>query len=60
MKRILTFVLILCIAISFVGCSSNEVKATIITNSGETKQMTIDEIREIKESNSILFQKEYL
>lgn len=60
MKKIISFVLVFCITISFVGCSSNKVKATITTNSGEMKQMTLDEIKEIEDSNSILFNNEYV
>lgn len=60
MKKIISLVLICCFLVSFTGCFSNKVKATVTTNSGETKEMTLDEIKEIEETNSVLFEEEYV
>lgn len=68
MKKILAIVLVLSAVVMFFGCSSNntsgkspkEVLATVKTNSGETKQMTLQEIKTIGETNSILFESEYI
>lgn len=38
---------------------NNISRATVITNSGEIKQMTAEEIRNICDTNSILFEREY-
>lgn len=60
MKRIIAISVVLCcILASLTGCFGGKVKATVITNSGETKEMTLDEIKEIEETNSILFEEEY-
>lgn len=60
MKKIISFILILCFLFSFVGCSSNSVKATVKTNSGEVKEMTLEEIKKIEDTNSVLFEEEYV
>ena len=64
MKKIVAILLLLAVAFSLFACGNNgntvkTVKATVVTNSGETKQMTIDEIKEIANSNTLLFEKEY-
>ena len=69
MKRILAIILVLISIVSFSACggdeksneqSNEESKATVITNSGETKEMTFAEIRDIIDSNSIQFEDEYV
>lgn len=62
MKKVLAFLLMMAIAVNLCACSgsSKAIKATVVTNSGETKQMTLEEIKDIAESNSILFEKEYV
>lgn len=65
MKKILSILLLLAITLSLFACSvqteSNKtITATVVTNSGQTKQMTLQEIKEISESNSLLFEKEYV
>ena len=50
MKKIITLFLLLAVALSLFACgnlggSNKAVKATIVTNSGETKQMTLEEIK---------------
>lgn len=62
MKKIITIgVALCCILALLTGClGSGKVKATITTNSGETKEMTLDEIKEIEKSNSVLFRDEYV
>ncbi len=62
MKKIIVFVVVVCcLLMSLTGClGGKKVKATVTTNSGETKQMTLDEIKDIEESNSILFESEYV
>lgn len=64
MKKIITLFLLLAVALSLFACgnlggSNKAVKATIVTNSGETKQMTLEEIKEIVKTNTLLFEKEY-
>lgn len=62
MKKIMRISIILCCVLVFLsGCfGGGKVKATVVTNSGETKEMTLDEIRKIEESNSVLFEEEYV
>lgn len=68
MKKVLAIVFALLTMVTLFGCSSNntsaktskEVRATIKTNSGETKQMTFQELKEIENANSILFEDEYI
>ena len=60
--------LVFLIVLPLFGCAAaqqNEktaetVTATVITNSGETKKMTLQELKNIQESNSILFEDEYI
>lgn len=60
MKRIIALALVLVIALSLCACGGNKApKATVTTNSGETKQMTLEDIREIADNNTPLFEKEY-
>lgn len=60
-KSIIFGVILCCFLMLLTGCSGGKkVKATVVTNSGETKQMTLDEIKEIEESNSVLFENEYV
>lgn len=61
MRKIITIGMVLCfVVVMFTGCSSSKIKATVTTNSGETKEMTLDEIKEIEDSNSVLFEEEYV
>ena len=62
MKKFLTIgVLLCCVLVLLSGCfGGGKVKATVVTNSGETKEMTLDEIKEIEETNSVLFEEEYV
>lgn len=64
MKKIISFLLSLVLCLSLCACSGSSetktVKATVTTNSGETKQMTLAEIKGVAESNSLLFEKEYV
>ena len=65
MKKILSILLLLAITLSLFACSvqtenNKTITATVVTNSGQTKQMTLQEIKEISESNSLLFEKEYV
>lgn len=68
MRKIFFFALIMAVIISLVGCGisqtqggkSNVVTATVITNSGETKQMTLKELRNVADTNSFLFESEYI
>lgn len=68
MKRVFAFVLSLLVFASMVGCSSKgssngksgKILATIRTNSGQTKQMTLQELQDIKDSNRLLFDDEYI
>lgn len=65
MRRVILFGLVVCIVLSFAACSfagtdNNEIRATVVTNSGETKEMTLQEIKDVEESNSILFEEEYV
>lgn len=65
MKRIIALVLVVLIMLPFTGCSANgsskdTVTATVITNSGEKKQMTLQELRKIASTNSVLFDSEYV
>ena len=67
MKKILSVLLLLAITMSLFACAptfpegNNDTStATVITNSGQTKQMTLREIKDIYESNSLLFEKEYV
>ena len=62
MKKIMSIVVVLCCALAlFSGCfGGGKVKASVVTNSGETKEMTLDEIKEIEKSNSVLFEEEYV
>ena len=68
MKKIFAIVLALAVMISLFGCSSSngagnkgkKILATVQTNSGERKQMTLRELRDVEESNSILFEDEYI
>ncbi|MBQ3088210.1 MAG: hypothetical protein IJC36_01105, partial [Clostridia bacterium] len=62
MKKIIAIgVVLCCVFVLLTGCfGGGKVKATITTNSGETKEMTLDEIKEIEETNSILFEEEYV
>ena len=59
MKKIMALGVVLsCVLVLFSGCfGGGKVKATVVTNSGETKEMTLDEIKEIGETNKIC--KEY-
>lgn len=61
MKKIMAIgIVVCCIVVLFSGCfGGGKVKATVVTNSGETKEMTLEEINEIEESNSVLFEEEY-
>lgn len=61
MRKIITIGMVLCLVmVMFTGCSGGKVKATVTTNSGEIKEMTLDEIKEIEDSNSVLFEEEYV
>ena len=62
MKKIMAIgVVLCCVLVLFAGCfGGGKIKATVVTNSGETKEMTLDEIKEIEESNSVLFKEEYV
>ncbi len=62
MKKIMTIsIMLCCVLVFFSGCfGGGKVKATVVTNSGETKEMTFDEIKKIEESNSVLFEEEYV
>ncbi len=62
MKKIMAIgVVLCCVLVLFAGCfGGGKIKATVVTNSGETKEMTLDEIKEIEESNSVLFEEEYV
>lgn len=61
MRKIITIGMVLClVVVMFTGCSGGKVKATVTTNSGEIKEMTLDEIKEIEDSNSVLFEEEYV
>lgn len=62
MKKIMVLGVVLsCVLVQFSGCfGGGKVKATVVTNSGETKEMTLDEIKEIGETNSVLFEEEYV
>lgn len=68
MKKIFCFFLAVVAMVSLVGCSTNKesegteekILATVQTNSGERKQMTLQELRHIEETNSILFEDEYI
>lgn len=61
-KKIMVIgVVLCCVLVLFARCfAGGKVKATVVTNSGETKEMTLDEIREIEETNSVLFKEEYV
>ena len=74
MKKIISLALALFMVLIIGGCTavapnektpatekdSNKIMATIKTNSGAIKQMTLQEIKEIAETNSILFESEYV
>lgn len=68
MRKMGSFLLALLIIASLAGCATKEeavetpgaIYATITTNSGETKYMTLQEINDIEASNSILFEDEYI
>ena len=62
MKKIMALgVVFCCVLVLFSGCfGGGKIKATVVTNSGETKEMTLDEIKEIEKSNSVLFKEEYV
>lgn len=62
MKKIMALgVVFCCVLVLFSGCfGGGKIKATVVTNSGETKEMTLDEIKEIEETNSVLFKEEYV
>lgn len=64
MKKTISLLLALVMCLSLCACGSGPetktVKATVVTNSGETKQMTLAEIKGVVESNSLLFEKEYV
>lgn len=68
MKKVFEAILAVVVMVSLFGCSTNKeaegvkekVLATVQTNSGERKQMTLQELRNIEETNSILFENEYI
>ena len=69
MKKVVSLIMVLFVIGVLAGCSahkepaetpSNKIFATVTTNSGEMKQMTLQEIKAIEESNSILFEDEYI
>ncbi len=57
-------IVILAIVLLYTGISvltenNRSVKATVVTNSGKTKQMTLEEIRTVANDNRALFEREY-
>lgn len=60
MKKVIAILMVLGVLLSLCACGSKAPKATVVTNSGETKQMTLEEIKEIEESNEVLFEEEYV
>ncbi len=61
MKKIIAIGIVLCCVVaSLTGCFGGKVKATVTTNSGEVKELTLDEIKDIEESNTVLFEEEYV
>lgn len=68
MKKALAIFLTFVIMGSLFGCSTNnepegtdeKILATIQTNSGERRQMSLQELRDIEDTNSILFEDEYI
>lgn len=74
MKKAISFVLAMLMIMSLAGCVASapsentpapekepdKITATVRTNSGETKQMTLQELKNIEETNSFLFESEYI
>lgn len=68
MKKILSIILLLAITMTLFACAADNnngsdekiIQARVVTNSGQTKQMTLQEILDIADTNSLLFEKEYV
>lgn len=59
MKKVFITLLIVTMLISLIGCNASEIKATVINNNGETEYLSAKELAEIKDENSIAFEKNY-
>lgn len=67
-EKVFSVIMAILVIMSCFGCSSgvtdgkndDKVLATVTTNSGETKQMTLQQIKDVEETNSILFENEYI
>lgn len=59
MKKVLVALLVLAMVFSLFGCGASEIKATVINNNGETEYLSAKELAEIKDENSIAFEKNY-
>lgn len=68
MKKVLSLILVALLLVTFAACgeskaqepADNKITAKVITNSGKTEHLTLDEIMEIENSNSVLFEREYI
>lgn len=68
MKKIISVLLLFAIAMTLFACAADNnngneektIQAKVITNSGQTQQMTLQEILDIADTNSLLFEKEYV
>jgi len=59
MKKLFISLLSILLIFSLTACSLGSNKATVTTNSGEVKEMTFDEIKDLPDENQPLFTEEY-
>ena len=68
MKKVLALILMFALMLAFAACgeknadksNENRITAKVVTNSGKTEHLTLSEILEIENSNSVLFEREYI